>query len=142
MPVEDVIAELENLRAIHEDRRADFEERIAALARRCVPLPEARPAQGRPRAGGLRGVVRGGHRRAERLARESPAGSVPERGPPGDDGRRAHHRERPPGEVLSAESVRAVFGLAARVVEDPVSGTPMIIPLGGLRGRSASDGSA
>lgn len=31
MPVEDVIAELENLRAIHEDRRADFEARIAAL---------------------------------------------------------------------------------------------------------------
>lgn len=31
MPVEDVIAELENLRASHEDRRADFEARIAAL---------------------------------------------------------------------------------------------------------------
>ena len=31
MPVGDVIAELENLRATHEDRRADFEARIAAL---------------------------------------------------------------------------------------------------------------
>jgi DNA-binding PadR family transcriptional regulator len=31
MPVEDVVAELENLRASHEDRRADFEGRIASL---------------------------------------------------------------------------------------------------------------
>lgn len=46
----------------------------------------------------------------------------------------------PPGEVISAESVRAAFGLAARVVDDPVSGTPMIIPLGGFRG--GAEGSA
>jgi ABC-type multidrug transport system ATPase subunit len=44
----------------------------------------------------------------------------------------------PPARVISAASVRAAFGLAARVVDDPVSGTPMVIPLGGFRQDSPS----
>ena len=36
--------------------------------------------------------------------------------------------EGPPGEVVTAELVRDVFGLAARVVPDPETGTPMVVP--------------
>ena len=35
-----------------------------------------------------------------------------------------------PGEVLTEETVREVFGLASRVIPDPVSGTPLVVPLG------------
>ena len=35
-----------------------------------------------------------------------------------------------PSEVLTEETVRQVFGLACRVVPDPVSGTPLVVPLG------------
>jgi iron complex transport system ATP-binding protein len=35
-----------------------------------------------------------------------------------------------PGDVLTAASVHAAFGLRARVVPDPVSGTPLVVPLG------------
>ncbi|MFE5294192.1 ABC transporter ATP-binding protein [Isoptericola sp. NPDC056618] len=35
-----------------------------------------------------------------------------------------------PGDVLTAASVRAAFGLRAQVVPDPVSGTPLVVPLG------------
>ncbi|MEU2101047.1 ABC transporter ATP-binding protein [Nocardia sp. NPDC019255] len=35
-----------------------------------------------------------------------------------------------PGEVMSAELLREVFDLDARVLEDPVSGRPMIVPIG------------
>jgi len=35
----------------------------------------------------------------------------------------------PPGEVVDAAFVQDVFGLEARVVEDPVAGTPMCIPI-------------
>ncbi|AEE47340.1 ABC transporter ATP-binding protein [Cellulomonas fimi] len=35
----------------------------------------------------------------------------------------------PPQEVVTAETVRDVFGLACRVVPDPESGTPMVVPL-------------
>jgi iron complex transport system ATP-binding protein len=34
-----------------------------------------------------------------------------------------------PHEVLTEETVRDVFDLDARVVEDPVSGAPMVIPI-------------
>jgi iron complex transport system ATP-binding protein len=39
------------------------------------------------------------------------------------------HTAGPPGEVVDAAFVQEVFGLEARVVEDPVAGTPMCIPI-------------
>jgi iron complex transport system ATP-binding protein len=36
----------------------------------------------------------------------------------------------PPGDVVTEELVREVFGLESRVIPDPVSGTPLIIPIG------------
>jgi ABC-type cobalamin/Fe3+-siderophores transport system ATPase subunit len=41
-----------------------------------------------------------------------------------------------PADVVTAELVEAVFGLACQVVSDPVTGTPMVIPLG--RDRAAA----
>lgn len=38
--------------------------------------------------------------------------------------------EGPPKEVVDAALVAKVFGLDAEVVEDPVSGTPLIVPIG------------
>jgi iron complex transport system ATP-binding protein len=38
--------------------------------------------------------------------------------------------EGPPAEVITAEHVAEVFDLEARVVPDPVSGTPMVVPIG------------
>jgi iron complex transport system ATP-binding protein len=35
-----------------------------------------------------------------------------------------------PTDVVTEETVRTVFGLACRVVTDPVSGTPLVVPLG------------
>lgn len=35
-----------------------------------------------------------------------------------------------PAEVLTEDTVRAVFDLEARVVDDPVSGSPMVVPIG------------
>jgi iron complex transport system ATP-binding protein len=35
-----------------------------------------------------------------------------------------------PAEVLTEETVRAVFGLDSRVIADPVSGTPLMLPIG------------
>jgi iron complex transport system ATP-binding protein len=35
-----------------------------------------------------------------------------------------------PAEVITEECVREVFGLDCRVVEDPVTATPMVVPLG------------
>ncbi|MFE5309316.1 ABC transporter ATP-binding protein [Isoptericola sp. NPDC056605] len=39
-----------------------------------------------------------------------------------------------PGDVLTAASVHAAFGLRAQVVPDPVSGTPLVVPLGRTHG--------
>ena len=39
----------------------------------------------------------------------------------------------PPGDVLTAELVEDVYGLACVVAPDPVTGTPLVVP----RGRSA-----
>ncbi len=38
--------------------------------------------------------------------------------------------EGPPAEIVTAELVDTVYGLGARIVADPVSGTPMVVPLG------------
>ncbi len=38
--------------------------------------------------------------------------------------------EGPPADVVTDELVRRVFGLDCRVVPDPVSGTPMVVPIG------------
>ena len=38
--------------------------------------------------------------------------------------------EGPPGEIVTAELVEAVFGLPCRIVEDPEAGTPLVIPRG------------
>ncbi|MCU1642243.1 MAG: transporter [Nocardia sp.] len=35
-----------------------------------------------------------------------------------------------PGDIISAELLQQVFGLRAEVLEDPVSGRPMIVPIG------------
>lgn len=42
----------------------------------------------------------------------------------------AVHAAGDPGTVLTAETVREVFGLESRVVPDPVSGRPMVLPIG------------
>jgi iron complex transport system ATP-binding protein len=38
--------------------------------------------------------------------------------------------EGAPGDVITVDSVAEVFGLDARIVEDPVAGTPMVVPIG------------
>ncbi|MGI5160988.1 ABC transporter ATP-binding protein [Microbispora sp. CA-102843] len=40
------------------------------------------------------------------------------------------HASGTPAEVLTEDSVRAVFGLDSRVVDDPVSGRPLVLPIG------------
>ncbi|MBO1902724.1 ABC transporter ATP-binding protein [Leucobacter weissii] len=44
-----------------------------------------------------------------------------------------------PAEVLSEETVRAVFGMECRVITDPVSGRPLMLPIGRHRVRGADD---
>ncbi|GAA2013193.1 ABC transporter ATP-binding protein [Microbacterium ulmi] len=41
--------------------------------------------------------------------------------------------EGSPADVLTEERVEHAFGLACRVVEDPVAGTPLVLPLGSAR---------
>jgi iron complex transport system ATP-binding protein len=38
--------------------------------------------------------------------------------------------EGPPREVITEDCVREVFGLDSHVVTDPVSGTPLVVPIG------------
>jgi iron complex transport system ATP-binding protein len=40
-----------------------------------------------------------------------------------------------PGEVITEELLAEVFGLAARVIEDPVAGSPLVVPVGGIADR-------
>jgi len=44
----------------------------------------------------------------------------------------------PPAEVITAEVVREVFGLECIVVDDPVAGTPMVVPAARARRRSSA----
>ncbi|MCW5696443.1 MAG: ABC transporter ATP-binding protein [Bauldia sp.] len=48
------------------------------------------------------------------------------------------HLAGEPAAVLTAESVQAVFGLEARIISDPLSGKPLVLPIG--RHRMATDG--
>ncbi|MBQ0928028.1 ABC transporter ATP-binding protein [Saccharopolyspora endophytica] len=43
-----------------------------------------------------------------------------------------------PGEVLTEELLADVFDLRARVIPDPVAGTPMVVPIGGRRAGEGS----
>ncbi len=38
--------------------------------------------------------------------------------------------EGPPGEIVTEELVEKVFGLATRIIADPVTGTPLVVPIG------------
>ncbi|MEV8290543.1 ABC transporter ATP-binding protein [Streptomyces niveus] len=40
------------------------------------------------------------------------------------------HASGAPSDVLTRETVRTVFGLDSRVIEDPVSGRPLMLPIG------------
>ena len=58
----------------------------------------------------------------------------------GDGGIRA---EGPPAEVLTEDLVKAVFGLSCRIVSDPVSQTPCMVPIGRHKiGRSRKEAAA
>ena len=41
--------------------------------------------------------------------------------------------EGPPAEVVTEELVAKVFGLATRIIADPVTGTPLVVPIGNHR---------
>jgi iron complex transport system ATP-binding protein len=46
--------------------------------------------------------------------------------------------EGAPAQVVTAETVEQVFGLACRVIDDPMTGTPLVLPLpAGLRASTA-----
>ncbi|GAA1460243.1 ABC transporter ATP-binding protein [Nocardiopsis exhalans] len=40
------------------------------------------------------------------------------------------HAAGPPGQVLTPELVRAVFGMESRIITDPTSGQPLMLPIG------------
>ncbi|MDG4766050.1 ABC transporter ATP-binding protein [Solwaraspora sp. WMMD406] len=44
----------------------------------------------------------------------------------------------PPGQVLTPELVEEVFGLRVMVIEDPASGTPLVVPLAGGAARRST----
>ena len=44
-----------------------------------------------------------------------------------------------PGDVVTEQMVQDVFGMAARVVPDPVSGTPLVLPIGRHRTAPTAD---
>ena len=44
--------------------------------------------------------------------------------------------EGPPAEIITEELVQEVFGMACRIIDDPVSHTPLVIPLGRERQRN------
>ncbi|QBI18448.1 ABC transporter ATP-binding protein [Egibacter rhizosphaerae] len=54
------------------------------------------------------------------------------------------HTSGAPAEILTPETIGEVFGVSARVIEDPVTGTPLCVPYSearsaGRRGRSDAD---
>ena len=61
-----------------------------------------------------------------RAARPQPR--LPLRDAPDRDARRRDRRRGPPAEIVDAELVERVFGLACRVIDDPETGTPLVVP--------------
>ena len=55
------------------------------------------------------------------------------------DGRIA--AEGAPADILTAELVADVFGMPCRVIEDPVSATPLVVPIGRRRATPPEEGS-
>jgi iron complex transport system ATP-binding protein len=41
-----------------------------------------------------------------------------------------------PSEVITADTVRDVFGLESLIIDDPVSGTPLVVPISSNAGRT------
>ncbi|BFO16970.1 hypothetical protein SHKM778_33580 [Streptomyces sp. KM77-8] len=52
------------------------------------------------------------------------------------------HAAGAPGEVTTEDTVRAVYGMESRVVEDPVSGKPRVLPIGRHHSTAADTGVA
>ena len=40
------------------------------------------------------------------------------------------HAAGPPEQVLTPETVQAVFGLSSEIITDPISGKPLMVPRG------------
>ena len=76
------------------------------------------------------------HHDRDGAARPQPRG--PLRRPPDRDVRGPDRGGRAPGEVITEDCVRTVFGMECQVIEDPVTATPMVIPLG-RRSRTLHD---
>ena len=68
------------------------------------------------------------HHGRDGAARPQPRRAL--RRPPRRDARRRGRRRGPPAEVVTEDVVRGVFGLDCRVIADPVTGTPLVVPLG------------
>jgi iron complex transport system ATP-binding protein len=48
----------------------------------------------------------------------------------------------PPAQVISADIVRRAYGLECRIIDDPVCGSPMVVPVGRFHSDRAVDASA
>ena len=48
--------------------------------------------------------------------------------PPDRDAGRGDRRPGRPAEIVTAELVEEVFGLACRIIDDPETGTPLVVP--------------
>jgi iron complex transport system ATP-binding protein len=49
--------------------------------------------------------------------------------------------EGSPAQVVTEDTVRRVFGLECRVIPDPVSGTPLVVPIGRHRAEATKEAS-
>ncbi|MFB6791399.1 ABC transporter ATP-binding protein [Streptomyces olivaceus] len=52
------------------------------------------------------------------------------------------HAAGPTEDVMTRDMVRSVYGMESRVIEDPVSGRPLVLPIGRHHTRAADDGTA
>jgi iron complex transport system ATP-binding protein len=44
-----------------------------------------------------------------------------------------------PADVITTENLKNAFGLDARIVADPVAGSPMVVPIGRFHGAPVTD---